>query len=267
MFKLNHIILLIATALVFSSCEKVIDLDLKSSDSRIVIEGNIADSLGQIVVKISKSVNYNTNNEFPTVSNAVVKVTDDQGQVYNLSETSSGKYVSSDLLLTNNQTYNLSVFAEGNTYVATSYMPVPVGIDSLGIEVINGFGIKDRKFVNVFFTDPLATTNYYQVIEYVNGKKTNDIFYDNDEFREGKKITFTTFNNDDDLILEKGDVVQISLLSIDKASYEYFRTLAGIYVNSGGGQTTPANPTSNISNNSLGYFSAHSVTTKVIIIP
>jgi len=267
MLKFNHVLLFVITGLLLSSCEKVIDLDLKSSDPRIVIEGNLADSLGKIVVKISKSVNYNSNNDFPEISNAVVSVTDDLGQVYNLSETSAGNYSSNDLLLTNAHSYNLSVLAQGKTFSATSYMPVPVDIDSLGIEVINGFGLKDRKFVNVFYTDPLPTTNYYRIIEYVNGKETNDFFYDNDEFREGKKITFTTFNNKDDLKLQTGDVVKISLLSIDKATYEFIRTLAGIYINSGGGQTTPANPISNLSNNALGYFSAHSVKSMDIIIP
>jgi hypothetical protein len=52
---------------------------------------------------------------------------------------------------------------------------------------------------------------------------------------------------------------------IDKKVFDYLKQLSGLDPTNGQ-PTTPANPTSNISGGSLGYFSAHTVQRKKTIV-
>jgi hypothetical protein len=47
---------------------------------------------------------------------------------------------------------------------------------------------------------------------------------------------------------------------VDENIYNYFYELSNVTATAGIQSTTPANPTSNISNGALGYFSAHTTT-------
>jgi hypothetical protein len=64
-----------------------------------------------------------------------------------------------------------------------------------------------------------------------------------------------------------GDTITVQLLSIDKAAYDYFSTLRDILSSDRAATSlAPANPNSNISNGSLGYFAAYTVDTRMIVI-
>jgi len=65
--------------------------------------------------------------------------------------------------------------------------------------------------------------------------------------------------------LAVGDSVKVEMQCIDQGTYQYFNT----FREASGGQTnvTPANPVSNISNNALGYFSAHTSRYRAIKVP
>ena len=65
---------------------------------------------------------------------------------------------------------------------------------------------------------------------------------------------------------EAGSNYRVELLSLDKQTYGYFRTLEDLlYINPLFG-STPANPNNNLSNGALGYFGAYAVSSKTIII-
>ena len=55
----------IVLIIIFSSCEKVIELNLNTTSTHIIIQGNIFDQTGPYTVKISKSVNFDEANEYP----------------------------------------------------------------------------------------------------------------------------------------------------------------------------------------------------------
>jgi hypothetical protein len=54
--------------------------------------------------------------------------------------------------------------------------------------------------------------------------------------------------------------------SIDSGIFTYWYSLSQQQNNAAGGGTTPSNPPSNLNNNTLGYFSAHTVQRRTIII-
>jgi hypothetical protein len=59
----------------------------------------------------------------------------------------------------------------------------------------------------------------------------------------------------------------VQLLSIDKPTYDYYRTLDNILTSDRSPTSlSPANPTTNISNGSLGYFTAYAIDSMKIVL-
>jgi hypothetical protein len=257
---------------VLPSCQKVIELDLNSTDPVIVIEANLSNLPGSYSVELHKTVNFSDANTFPTCTGAVVTINDNSGNSELLIETTPGTYTTTSLQGIVGKTYTISVTADGKNYQGVSNLPAPVTIDTLIVTTSSGFGgglggmggNDSVKSVSVRFTDPIGITNYYRLVEIVNGVLVNTFSIVSDLYRDGYSIE-ETVREGSDIKLKTGDIVTIQLQSIDKDVYEYFRTFNQT---SGGGfsSSSPANPTSNISNGALGYFSAYAVTSKTIII-
>ena len=83
--SINKILFIVSGIILFSSCEQVIELDLRDSDARIVVEGTITDEPGSCRVKISRVVNYDAANTPNPVSGANVTLIDN-GTSYILEE-------------------------------------------------------------------------------------------------------------------------------------------------------------------------------------
>ena len=250
----------------FVACKKIIHVDLNSASSKIVIEANISDQQGPYVVKLSKTVNFDQSNNYPSVSGAKVTISDNIGLNETLVERSPGTYLASTFKGTAGRMYTISVISDNQTYTSISFLPPSTPIKSLSVD--NGFDKEKR--VNVMFEDMPNVKNYYRCIEIVNGTMLNDISVDNDEFKDGAVITQTILNDVSKYKLKSGDRVTVLLQSIDKGAFEYFRSLNNILLQDGGGgppPTAPTNPLSNFSNNALGYFNTYSVTKQDIIIP
>jgi hypothetical protein len=256
---INIAITTILLIMVFSSCQKVINLDLNSASPQIVIEGNVYDQPGPYMVKISQTVNFDESNVYPPVTGATVEISDDAGNSEVLTESLSGTYITSALQGVAGRTYTLTVASKGKTYTATSTMPNPVNIDSIYLEK-SMFG--NEKLVSVNFNDPANINNYYHLIEFLNNKRQTGFNVTDDNLNQGKTISYSFMSAGNNSKLGIGDTVTVWLESIDKGVYEYFRT-AG---RDDGQSSSPSNPTSNISNGALGYFNACSVSTISIIV-
>jgi Domain of unknown function (DUF4249) len=242
------------------SCEKVINVDLENAEPKIVIEGIVDNSGRPAKVSITKSVVFSAgNNTAPKVTGAVVKITDNAGNTFTLSETTAGVYTNALLIGAIGKTYNLSVLAEGKTYTASSIIPRASTLDTLIQDTV--FTNKKRIAVNAFVKDNVGFGDNIQVVQTVNGILDKTTYVDNDTFLDGSNLPFTLAENED-LVLKRGDIVKVELRSIDKNVYRYLRGIVDLV----GGSTIPANPISNISNGSLGFFSAHVSQTKTIVI-
>jgi Domain of unknown function (DUF4249) len=251
--------ILIALLLVTGvACEKVVDVDLKNADPKIIIEGIIDNSGSPAKVTISKSVSFSVNNIYPPVTGAVVKITDNTGNNYTLAENPAGTYTNTALVGVPGRTYTLSVKAEGNSYTAISVMPPPVLLDEIAQETLT---LSNQTIiVNARFNDPPGFGNNYQFIETVNGKRNKTIFILPDLYQDGGTIINQLI--DEDLKLKAGDQVLVEMQCLDKPVYRYLKGLEDLQF----GGTVPANPESNINNNALGYFSAHTSQKKTLVI-
>ena len=254
------VLLFIFTMILFS-CQKVVDVNLNSVDKEIVIEAVITDQPGSFSFKITKTANYNEENDFPAVTGATVKVTDNLGNTETFTETAPGIYTASTIQGVPGRKYILDISTNGKEYHSESTMPQVVELDTL--ISINDISFGDTfKYVNAIFSDPVGIENYYRFLEFHNDTLFKTIMIATDQFMDGTPITASLFDYSTEL--KTGDTVKVILQCIDKNVYEYFKTLSQI----GGYSETasPANPTSNINNNALGYFSATATRTKTIVI-
>ena len=262
-----------------SSCTKVIKVDLNSASPNIVVDAEVTDQAGPYTFNLTKTVNFSDDNVFPALSGAAVVLSDNAGNSETLTEINPGNYVTSHIQGIIGRTYNLSITANGKNYTATSTMPAGVPLDSVVADTTSphrsfGFGGNNSSTttstavtIRAVFTDPKGVANYYRLIEFVNGVGNySSINVISDQGQDGALITETVVRRDTSL--HAGDLVNIVLESIDVNVYEYFRTFKQVTRAQTGIQVTvPGNPTTNLSNNALGFFSAHALRSMYVIVP
>lgn len=265
--KKFNIIFLLSVSL-FLSCEKIVDIDLSSTDSKIVIEGSITDQAGPYTVRISKSTDFFVPEKAPTISDATVIISDNEGNSEILNEVSAGVYETASLQGTYGRTYTLRIDIEGEIYTASSVLNHKTLIDSLSFEEKSAFGPADegdeqQYRISCFFQDIAGVEEYYRLKVYNNNTLQTAFYVQDDKLTDGQLIEYGRIDGD----IFKGDSVKVELLRIDKGVYDYYKTLANIL--GGGGMqssSTPANPISNISNGAMGYFGALSISSAEITI-
>ncbi len=261
--------LLLAIAL--SSCEKIVSIDLNKANPHMVIEGIVTDQQTPDSVVLSKSGDYfEASLYFPPVPNALVTISDNVGALDTLEEDAPGTYRSSTLKGLPGRTYTLSVAADGNVYTAVSSMPEKVLIDSLYATPLRAFDGDVGYNLYVMFKDPPTPGNYYRLNlrisrplppDSITGERYH-LF--SDKLTNGNEVTLRMRTGRS---VVTGDTVTVELLSIDKAAYDYFRTLNDILTSDRAPTSlAPTNPNTNLSSGSLGYFAAYTIDSKKIIL-
>jgi hypothetical protein len=261
----------VLTAL-FPSCQKVISVDLNDANPQMVTEAIVTDQPGPYTVTLTKSGDYFTPSlYFPPVTHAFVTIGDDLGLIDTLRETAGGVYRTSFLHGGPGRTYYLRVIAEGKEYDALSTMPPRVNIDTL-VALHTRESDGDQVYnLYVIFKDPPAPGNYYRM----NLRVNVPISPDSIDGRRYHLYTDKLTNGNEAAVrirmrnhFQPGDSVWVDLLSIDKASYDYFNTLNNILTSDRSPTSlAPANPNTNLTNGGLGYFAAFSVDSKIIVLP
>ena len=259
---MKTILLALAVMALCSSCEKVISVDLNESEKKYVVEGEVSNlTTTPNTVKISQTKKFEEENTFEGVSGATVTIQENDGNTYTLAETSTGIYTTTAFTGKPGSAYKLTISLNGTVFTATSKMPAQiVPLNALTVEDLTFGDIV--KTIHPDYQDPVGLGNSYRFIEYANGKQVKHVFVQNDEVSDGLRITSPLLNMDGDL--KTGDVVKVDMLCIDENIYKYWYSLD--QAATGNSSVTPANPVSNINGGALGYFSAHSVTSKTILV-
>ena len=88
----NHRLLIFLTALIFTSCIRYFDPEIKSKDlNKIVVSGLVTDNGGDQVVSISSSIPLNEYKERP-VSGCSVIISDNKGNQFPMDDSADGSY-------------------------------------------------------------------------------------------------------------------------------------------------------------------------------
>lgn len=257
----------------FFSCEDVIELDLPSSEPKLVIDASITWFKGtagnEQSIKLSLSAPY-FDSEIPPASGASVQIEDADGNLYVFSEDgNSGIYTNSNFQPVINLEYTLTIIYDGETYAGSEVLTSVVDIDYVEQNLEGGFTGEDIE-LKAYFTDPADEENYY-FFEYIPDAMilpSFDIY--NDDFINGN--LFFGFYLEPDLSI--GDQVTIRSHGVSQRFYDFMFILLQQTPDEGGGpfETQPASVRGNCinltnpDNYPLGYFRLSEVSEVVYTI-
>ncbi len=279
----------------FSACEKAVTFHFNETDSKLVVEATIENNQPTLVI-LSKTVGYFSKID-PTilqnsfVHNAEVYVSNGtlthklKEYTINFGNGYSGYYYSIDssnlasaFVGQLNHTYSLRILAEGKEYTAVTTIPqITKRIDSLWWKPAPPGNDSDEVEVMVKATDP---PGYGDFIRYFTKRNSEPFYAGLNSVFDDQVIDGTTYNvqvergwdrntnsGDRTSFFIKGDTVIFKLSNIDKATFDFWRTMEYSYSNIGNPFSSPAKVLSNISSNALGYFGGYASQFRTIIIP
>ena len=265
---MKKIIFILALCTSFLACEDVIDLDLKTSEPRLVIDASLnwfknTDGKNQMIRLTLTAPYYSTN--IPPATGATITVTDENNTVFNfIEEQNTGVYKNNSFIPVINGVYNLKIVYKNETYIATESLQSVVTINRVEQKNDGGFA-KDEIEVKAFYNDPKNIENYY-LFEFINANSrllSLDVY--SDKFNDGNEIF--AFNSSEEL--KPNDELYIQGYGISRRFYDYMFILLQQSSDDRGGpfQTQPATVRGNCVNQTnpdnypFGYFRASEVAT------
>jgi hypothetical protein len=270
---MNKLFFMGLICLTLVSCEKEIQIDLNSAEPKLVVEAYLSDQSDTATVTLTRTVNFSDPSTYPAISDAIVVITDLEGNTWNCTQSTPGTYQNTNLRGKIGQKYFLSITtADGQKYTAESTLPAPVMLDKIDFRELafgppGGGGGDSVSFALIpRYFDPADAQNNYRFIQTVNGERDLSIQVKNDNIFDGRVNEQPLFSVDVEIY--SGDIVTLEMMCIDKGAYDYFFSLSQ-YLSTNGPNAAgvPANPVSNISNGALGYFSAFSFQKRTVVVP
>jgi hypothetical protein len=262
--KLNITTIIIIFAISISqwNCTERIDLELDSTYTRLVVEGNLTSDTTAHWIRLSETTDYFQNQTAPPVNGAEVSL-DDGESIHMLTESDSlpGWYLTS-------QDYHgipdIDRDGEAENYSAVSKMNPVNPIDSIKIEwwdtYFTGYQVRiwawdspnpDWYVFKVWKNGVLLTDTLYEMIA------QSDEFF-NGNYTYGIPSQFLSTDKPDEVV-EVGDTITFEINGITEEYYYYvIEAQSQVF-----GQTPlfggpPANISTNIDNGATGFFAAYS---------
>jgi hypothetical protein len=114
--------------------------------------------------------------------------------------------------------------------------------------------------IHCFFKDPLEK-NFYRIKVFKNDSiNTENYRLFDDQYTNGEHTEIRV------AFASEPANYRVELISLDKSTYGYYRTLEDLLNTNPFFGSTPANPDTNLSNGALGYFGACAISTKTIVV-
>ena len=267
------------------SCVEIVDIELDSTYSRLVVYGTITTDSIHHQVELTSTTDYFYNEAAPPIENADVFISfddktiqlvasEEKSNIYLFPEAFRGKPGTQyDLLIE-----NVDIDQDGitETYSASTTMPGIVDPDSITID----------KFISPFFSgyqvavwspDPPAV-NFYNFKLWKNSYLINqrisdytvqpdDLFSDN--YIPGLPVGFLDDDNENEAVFP-GDTITLEVNSITRSYYNFIIEAQNeIFGNNPLFSGPPANVSTNIENGAVGIFTAYSIgrASKIVPVP
>ena len=278
----------------FCSCEKDIDLNLKESAPVLTVDAQIENGQAPRVV-LTKSFSYYQKIDAALLAGSFVR----NAEVYisngslthrlkeyevPLAPGFSAYYYSVDS--TNPTTafagefgksYSLRIVSENQEYNSNTDIPASVNFpDSLWFIRAPQNPDTTLRVLVMRATDPPGRGNYVRYFT----KKNNDPFLPGENVFDDQVIDGTTYEiqlpqgvdrnnviNRDSTFYKQGDTVTLKFCAINKASYNFWNTWEFAYQSIGNPFAQPNKVLSNISNGALGAFIGYGAGYKTLIAP
>ncbi|MFA7274741.1 MAG: DUF4249 family protein [Crocinitomicaceae bacterium] len=246
----------------FTSCEKVIDLKLNSSETLYVLKGEVVAGDSTHQLSITTTIPFDQSNDFPGVIGALVTLSDDQGNSTTMVGTGNGIYKATNFLAIEGRTYSIKAVIGDKTFESTTTIPLTVPLFGALVIPSSFFGAEGNLIVPGF-QDPAEYKNYYRFRFFEKDSLNNDSgdLITNDDITNGQINQQPFIGNYFPL---SGDTVIYRMYGIDESVYTFYFSKQ---TNTNSGSGAPANPISNWSNNALGYFTAQNFQEIQVVIP
>lgn len=261
--KLLAFLFLLSLFTSFLSCEDVVDVPLSTAPPRLVVDASINWKKGTEgnyqKIKLSTTTSFYAQ-QIPSVSNAVVFITNSQGQVFSFIENSNnlGIYECFDFVPSYQESYELTVIHQDQTYKATETLVEVPEIIRVEQTVINSFDGEAQE-IKFFFQDNGATNDFYLIEYKIPSSVLTDFGVINDRFFQGNEMFGLNITDK----VQTGDILNMKVYSTSETFYNYMNILLSIAGSGQGGgpfQTPPATVRGNIVNQTnfnqyaLGFF-------------
>jgi hypothetical protein len=294
--KIGFQMLVILGITALYSCEKSISFTPNTPNATLVVEATIENNEPPVVI-LSKSLNYFSQIDLDVLSGSFVhdaEVTMSNGtlthrlkeysiptgngyEVYFYSLDSSNMATTFEGAL--NTSYSLNIKVNGKEYNSTTTIPaLTKTVDSLWWTTAPNHPDSNRVMLWGRFTDPPGYGNYVRYYTQVG----QDIFYPgmasvfDDQIVDGTSYNFQiekgiNRNEDTDFeeysFFDRGDSVTVKFCNIDKATFDFWRTMEYSFSSIGNPFSSPTKVLGNIQGGALGYFGGYAVQYRSIVIP
>jgi len=291
----QSLLLLLLLGCLFSSCEKAINFKLNATDASLVVEATIENGQPPVVI-LSSSFDYFSaisadilansfvHNAVITVSNGV-KTHQLREYFYNTQANIKVYYYSIDSsnLATAfagafNTAYSMTIQVNGKTYTAaTTIPPLAKKIDSLWWKKAPNNPDTTKVVLVAKATDPPGYGNYIRYFTKVNSDPffpgLNSVF--DDQIVDGTSYIVDVergvdrnakIDRENYSFFNRGDTITLKFANIDKACFDFWRTMEYSYGSIGNPFASPTKVLSNI-NGALGYFGGYAAQYTTIIVP
>ena len=237
--KIKGYIFGLATALLFISCEEVVEVETPTEEPRLVVNGLIrvdqTESFLPVEVRVSLTDNFFGETPATDLESIIIIYEEFEDGVSSGTNTStlaeiepgSGIYVPDPNFMEDQRIPTVVTFSEkvvfsliieyrGRRYFAeTSYVPtVPIISAQQGKAKL--FSDEDTELIVLFADDPSRANNYVFDFDF------NEFLVTNDEFYQGQLFQFSYFY---DRQFEPGTEIEVSILGADNIFYNYMDLL------------------------------------------
>lgn len=291
-----RIILVIFLGALLASCEKAISFKPDSAEPAVVIEATIENGQAPVVI-LSRSLNYFSQLSADTLAKSFIRNAEiyvsNGNRTHRLKEyaypANNGYtvyYYSTDssnlataFIGEFNKAYTLEVKVDDKTYSANTTIPaLTKTIDSLWWLPAPQNTDPSRVIIMARTTDPPGFGNYIRYFTMSNTEPfypgLNSVF--DDQIVDGKTYDIQVEHGvdrnqpvdlEDYAFFYHGDIVTVKLCNIDKATFDFWRTMEYNYSSIGNPFATPVKVLSNIKGGGLGYFGGYAVQYLTLAIP
>lgn len=291
---------IVTAALLFAllGCEKKVEFDLNETIPLLTVDASIETGQGPTVV-LTKSLNYFSQVSAEVLGNTIIK----DAEVYLSTGNKTHQLRRYDVVLPGTtipfsfyssdtanpstiirgeegQSYRLRIVWQGKEYTSSTTIPtLRKVIDSLWwVKAPNTPDTSKKVIVRARVIDPQPFGDYARYFTSVNNSVFlpgfNSVF--DDAFVNGTTYTVDVDKGVDrnaELDFEeygffrKGDTVTLKFSNIDRATFDFWRTVEYSYQSIGNPFSTPTKIIGNISNGALGYFGGYANQFSTVYIP
>lgn len=278
-----------------AGCEKSVSFDLDEQQPSLVVEATIENGLAPRVI-LSKSLNYFSKidpqilaSSFAhkakiSISNGVKthllkEYSVSAGNGYDLYYyTIDSSNLSTAFIGELNKNYLLRIEFEGKEYTAATSIPkITKRVDSLWWKQGPSNEDSAKVIALVKVTDPPGFGDYVRYFTKRNSElfypPLNSVFDDlvidgsTYELQVEPGVDRNAKRKDDEPFFFHGDTVTFKLSNIDKATFDFWRTMEYSYASVGNPFATPVKVLGNIKGGALGYFGGYASQYKTLVIP